>query len=197
MAAAKQLKVLEFIQAFARRHGSGPTIREIQRHFGFRSPNAAQCHVAALRRKGSLAERRRIWRGAEPVGKDPAISIFGTIPAGLPSDAAPEPEGTIALDETLFGLKSGSKVFALRVRGHSMVEAGINDGDLVFLVDRPARHREIVAALIDGESTLKRFLDKPGGAVLHAENPDYKDIHPASELLIQGVMVGLFRRGAG
>jgi repressor LexA len=195
MASQRQIKVLEFIQAFARKNGSGPTMREIQRHFGFRSPNAAQCHVAALRRNGHLAGRRRVWRGAEPVDKGSAICVYGTIPAGLPSDTIPEPEGTIALDESLFGLRTGSKVFALRVHGRSMAGAGINDGDLVFLVDRPPRHREIVAALIDGESTLKRFLDQPGGAVLHAENPDYKDLYPASELTIQGVMVGLFRRG--
>jgi repressor LexA len=129
--------------------------------------------------------------------KGPAISIYGTIPAGLPIDAVVEPDGKIALDETLFGLKAGSKVFALRVRGNSMTGAGINDGDLVFLIDRVARHRDIVAALIDGESTLKRFMDQPDGAVLHAENSDYEDLHPVSEMTIQGVMVGLFRRGAG
>lgn len=197
MIAAKQLRVLEYIRAFTRRHGSGPTVREIQKHFRFKSPNAAQCHVVALRKKGHLVEQRREWRGAKPVEKDSAIPIFGTIPAGPPIDIMAESEGTIALDEALLGLEAGSKVFALRVRGNSMIGAGINQGDLVFLIDRPARHRDIVAALIDGESTLKRFLDEAGGAVLHAENPDFEDLHPANELKIQGVMVGLFRRVRG
>lgn len=195
MASARQIKVLDFIRTFVRRNGSGPTIREIQRHFGFRSPNAAQCHVTALRKQGHLSERQGVWRGAKPVNADSAINIYGTIPAGLPTDATPDPEGSFALNETSFGLKNVSEIFALRVKGDSMVGAGIHDADLVFLTNRPPRNRDIVAALIDGESTLKRFLDKPGGAVLHAENPEFKDLRPASELTIQGVMVGLFRKG--
>jgi repressor LexA len=115
----------------------------------------------------------------------------------LPVDAVSVADETISLDVSLLGLPVGARVFALRVRGASMKGAGINDGDVVFLVDRPVRHRDIVAALIDGESTLKRYIAQSKGAVLRAENSDFVDLHPARELTIQGVMVGLFRRGAG
>src|ERR1017187_9872654 len=194
MATEKQNEVLAFIRAFIRKHHVGPTIREIQRNFRFASPNAAQCHVTALRRKGYLAERKRVSRGVEPIEGDPGIPVYGTIPAGWPVDSLQETEDSIPLDRSLLGLPDGARAFALRVRGQSMTGAGINDGDLVFLVDRPARHRDIVAAMIDCESTLKRFVERPGGAVLLAENPDFTDLHPVSELTIQGVMVGLFRR---
>lgn len=197
MATKRQSEVLAFIRTFARAHSVGPTVREIQKHFQFASSNAVQCHLTALRKKGYLAERGRVWRGAQPVEGDAAIPVYGTIPAGLPVDAVAEADETLGLDESLLGLPAGSRVFALRVRGRSMIGAGINDGDLVFLVDRPARHRDIVAALIDGESTLKRYIDRPRGAVLQAENPEFDDLHPVRELTIQGVMVGLFRRGAG
>jgi repressor LexA len=76
-----------------------------------------------------------------------------------------------------------------------MVGASIVENDIVFLTPREPRPRDIVAALIDGESTLKRFLTQRGRAFLRAENPRYPDLLPASELIIQGVMVGLLRTG--
>ena len=88
-----------------------------------------------------------------------------------------------------------AKLFALRVRGDSMIGANIVENDVVFLTPREPRPRDIVAALIDGESTLKRFLTQRGRAFLRAENPRYPDLLPASELIIQGVMVGLLRTG--
>ena len=91
---------------------------------------------------------------------------------------------------------TGGDLFMLRVRGDSMVDAGILDRDTVFLTPREPRPRDIVAALIDGESTLKRFLVQRGLPFLRAENPRYPDLIPARELMIQGVMVGLLRAHA-
>ena len=95
------------------------------------------------------------------------------------------------------GVHAASPLFALRVRGDSMMGAGILDQDVVFLTPREPRPREIVAALIDGESTLKRYLLQRGRPFLRAENPRYPDLLPAEELVIQGVMVGLLRAGPG
>jgi len=88
------------------------------------------------------------------------------------------------------------KTFALRVRGDSMIDAHICSGDTVILEVREPRKGDIVAALIDGETTLKRFVFENGQPYLHAENEDYPDLIPARELIIQGVMVALLRKAA-
>ena len=93
-------------------------------------------------------------------------------------------------------MRPNAKLFALRVRGDSMIDASILDRDIVFLTPREARPNDIVAALIDGESTLKRYLVQRGRPFLRAENPRYPDLVPATELVIQGVMVGLLRAWA-
>ncbi len=195
----QQRKVLDFVHAHQRQHGHYPSLREICAHFGFASPFAATRHLRALEAKGALervtgkarafvspAHRRR------PALLD--IPLYGTIPAGSPTAAEQEPDSYVSVDATSLGLRATSRIFALRVRGDSMQDASILDGDLVFLTPREPRPRDIVAALIDGESTLKRYLVQRGRPFLRAENPKYPDLLPATELLIQGVMVGLLRR---
>jgi repressor LexA len=125
-----------------------------------------------------------------------SIPLFGVIPAGLPTDAVQEADSHISVDAAALGVRANTKVFALRVRGDSMIGANIVENDVVFLTPREPRPRDIVAALIDGESTLKRFLLQRGQAFLRAENPRYPDLLPTTELTIQGVMVGLLRTGA-
>lgn len=194
----KQQAVLGFVQSHQRQHGHYPTLREICAHFGFASPFAATRHLQALEAKGVLqrvAGKARAF--LPPTGpRRPLLDVplYGTIPAGSPVAAEQEAESHISIDAAALGLRANSRPFALRVRGDSMIEAGILDGDTVFLVQRPPRPRDIVAALIDGESTLKRYLVQRGRPFLRAENPKYPDILPASELVIQGVMVGLLRR---
>ena len=99
-----------------------------------------------------------------------------------------------SVDAASLGVSARARLFALRVRGDSMTGAHILDGDTVFLTPRDPRPGAIVAALIDGESTLKRFLVQRGRPFLRAENPRYPDLLPATELIIQGVMVGLLRQ---
>ncbi len=194
----RQRDVLEYINSHHRQHGVAPSLREIQAHFGFASPFAVQRHVDALTEKGALRRLDGKARGLLPTAASrrtgfAEIPLFGTIPAGLPVEALQEADSFVAVDTATLGVRPNAKLFALKVRGDSMVEASILDGDVVFLTPREPRPRDIVAALIDGESTLKRFLLQRGRPFLRAENPRYPDLLPAEELMIQGVMVGLLR----
>jgi repressor LexA len=198
MLTSKQQAVLAYVQAHHRQHAHHPSVREIQAHFGFASPFAATRHLQALQRKGALhriAGKARAFIEPGRKQRQPVmeIPVYGVIPAGLPSANEQEPDGFITFDTATFGLANNARLFALRVRGDSMIGANIVDGDTVFLTQREPHPRDIVAALIDGESTLKRFLVQRGRAFLRAENSAYPDLLPASELVIQGVMVGLLR----
>ena len=198
MLTSKQQAVLDYVQAHHRRHGHHPTLREIQANFGFASPFAATRHLQALQKKGVLTRvagkaRAFIEPGRKARHQTVEVPIYGVIPAGLPALNEEQPEDFVTFDTATFGLSHNAKLFALRVRGDSMIGANIVDGDTVFLTQREPHPRDIVAALIDGESTLKRFLVQRGRPFLRAENPNYPDLLPATELVIQGVMVGLLR----
>jgi repressor LexA len=121
------------------------------------------------------------------------IPLLGTIAAGYPSDQEEQSERCISIDEDTLQLPRNARTFALEVRGDSMVDAHIIDGDVVILELRDPTHRDIVAALIDGETTLKRFLVQKGKPFLRAENAKYPDLIPAHELVIQGVFRALLR----
>lgn len=197
----KQRDVLDFIVAEAE-VGVPPTLREIAVHFGYRSKTAAADHVRALRQKGFL--------NRDPAGKARAlqpsdlgrrrsvlgIPVFGAIPAGFPQDRSQEARGCVSIDLGTLGIKSTSRTFALEVRGDSMIGRHICDGDIVVLEHgRTPRSGDVVAALIDNESTLKTYVQERGKAPhLRAENPGYPKLHPAAELVIQGVMVALLRK---
>lgn len=200
MLTARQQQVLDFVQAEAGRHGVYPSVREIQSHFGFASPFAVTRHLQALERKGVLQRqpgKARAFTSSALVRRGPLLQIplYGMIPAGSPTaqDPATEPERTLSVDAASLGVRPTTPLFALRVHGDSMTGASILDGDIVFVTPRDPQPGQIVAALIDGESTLKRFLLHHGRPFLRAENPRYPDLLPATELVIQGVMVGLLR----
>ncbi len=196
---ARQQEVLDFIQSHQQQHGVSPSLREIQAHFGFASPFAVQRHVDALTQKGALhrlaGKARGLLHPAHHPGHTALVSIplYGVIPAGLPVEAVQEADSHISVDAASLGVRANTKLFALRVRGDSMIGANIVEDDIVFLTPREPRPLDIVAALIDGESTLKRFLLQRGRAFLRAENPRYPDLLPTTDLTIQGVMVGLLR----
>lgn len=195
----RQQQVLDFINAHHRQHGVAPSLREIQAHFGLASPFGIKRHVDALTEKGALRRLDGKARGLLPSshprrGALVEIPLFGTIPAGFAVAAEQqESENYVSIDTVSLGVRPNTKLFALKVRGDSMVDASILDGDTVFLTPREPRPQDIVAALIDGESTLKRYLVQRGRPFLRAENPRYPDLLPANELIIQGVMVGLLR----
>ena len=105
-------------------------------------------------------------------------------------------DGCIDIDPTTLRLPKNARTFALKVRGDSMRNAAILEGDVVIMEFREARHGDIVAALIDGETTLKRFVVQNGVPYLRASNPKYPDLIPARELVIQGVLIALLRLSA-
>jgi repressor LexA len=196
---ARQEEVLAFIRRQQQRTGYPPSSREIQNFFGFQSQTAAMNHLRALEKKGVI--RRTPGKARSAV--DPnlrfqrgfrAIPLLGQIPAGLPVDSAETEGASLSIDPAAFGIRNSTGVFALKVRGESMSGAQIADGDTVILQNRMPRNGDIVAALIDGETTLKRYLVENGSPYLKAENPAYPNLIPAAELSIQGVMIGLLRQ---
>lgn len=111
----------------------------------------------------------------------------------MPADQQQESDGCISIDLESIHLPRGARVFALKANGDSMVNAAINNNDTVILECKEPQNWDVVAALIDGESALKRFIVQEGKPFLRAENVKYPDLIPAQELVIQGVMVALFR----
>ena len=179
-----------------------PTLREIAQQFGFRSMTAAADHVRALRRKGYLLHHPRAARSHSIVPSVQAsrqslveMPLLGTISAGYAQERPVEIGQSVAIDVGSLGVARSGQTFALEVRGDSMIARHIMDGDTV-IVDRSRvpKSGDVVAALIDQESTLKTFDMEDGRPILHAENPNYPDLVPANELLVQGVMVALVRK---
>jgi repressor LexA len=196
---ARQQEVLDFISEAQSLSGVIPTSREIQEHFGFASQTAAMNHLKALEKKGVIQRQAGKARAVSVVAqlrREPIadIPIYGSIAAGMPETMEQEELGTISVDLATLGLPHQRGTFALRVRGESMIEAQITDGDLAILEHREPRDGDIVAALIDGETTLKRYVVKGGRPYLHAENAAYPDLVPAVELVVQGVLVSLIRK---
>ena len=199
-----QQRVLDFIQAEIHAGRSSPTLREIAGRFGYRSHRAAACHLEAIKRKGHLESdpgKARSLRITSPLarlrGRIRDIPLFGSIPAGFAQNREQQAEGCVSVDVESIGFKPTRNTFALRVTGDSMIGRHILDGDIVVLEHGPEpRHGQVVAALIDGESTLKTFVMKSGKPFLRAENPKYPDLLPAEELMIQGIFKALIRGNA-
>lgn len=198
----RQQQVLSFIQSAQQRGHAVPTLREIAAHFGFASTRAAADHLAALKRKGVLSSSPGLARSLRVITPLHAlrrlvvdIPVYGSIPAGFADDRKQEAKGCVSIDIETLGLKPTPRTFALEVRGDSMIGKCIMDGDLVVLEHgMTPRHGDVVAALIDNESTLKTFQLNRGKPFLRAENPKFPDLIPAQELVIQGVMVALIRK---
>lgn len=198
----RQQQVLNLVQSAQQGGEPAPTIREIAEHFGFRSSRAAACHLEALKHKGFLqgeAGKARSLRAVSPLERFRKrivdIPIFGSIPAGYAERKEQDAKGCISIDIGTLGIKTSPRTFALEVRGNSMIGKHIMDGDVVVVEQgQTPRTGDVVAALIDGESTLKTFAANNGKPHLKAENPKYPQLIPATELLIQGVMVALIRK---
>jgi repressor LexA len=199
----RQEEVLDFLKASRQARGLMPSTREIQEHFGFASQTAAVDVLRALERKGSLkrlpnkARAILLTEQEEPAPSDSAIinlPLFGAVSAGYAEAPFPEHGKFLRVDGSALGLQSGEGCFALRVRGDSMTGAHILDGDYVILdANRLPRHGDIVAALIGGQTTLKRLMIEGHRRWLQAENPRFPDLVAEDQLLVQGVMRGLVR----
>lgn len=199
---ARQREVRDYIQSCQEETGQTPSLREIADHFGFRSMNAARDHIQALVKKGELARqpgRARSLQIQSPLrrmrGTVKDIPLFGDIPAGFADARDQEPDGCVTVDVQTLNLRPTERTFALQVRGDSMIGRHILDGDIVICEHGVSpKSGDIVAALIDNESTLKTFVRKNRKPYLRAENPKYPELVPAAELVIQGVVRGVIRR---
>ena len=191
--------VLSFIEQYQDDNQRPPTIREIQDHCGFKSPRAVSYILEKLE-EAKLIIRKAHSRGVQltkaRVTNTAGIQLplFAAIPAGLPDqfDGTEAPDMLRFLPTTL-GISNPNRAFAVRVRGDSMIDAGIFSGDIVVLEQKEPKANDIVAALIDGESTLKRLIHDKGRVYLKAENAAYPDLHPIEKLDIQGVVVSTLR----
>lgn len=197
----RQAEILEYLKMCSRTTGLIPSTREIQHYFGFASQTAAMSHLRALEKKGviqRLPGKARAVIFPEELDREEIrdIPIYGRIAAGFSEGSEQEQEGCLSIDILSLGVSRKADTFALRVRGESMIDAHICDGDTVVLEKREPRNNDIVAALIDGETTLKRYISSKGKTYLQAENANFPDLIPAGELVIQGVLVALLRKAA-
>jgi len=198
----RQRDILGFIREFQKEHGVAPTHREICDHFGFSSYGTVYKHLSLLEKKGMI---RRDWnqkRGVELVERDEKVAkeapgvrelpLFGYIAAGRPLDVEVSDE-TIAVPEHL---TTRGENYVLKVRGDSMIEDGILDGDLVIIARRDrVDNGEMVVANVSGEVTLKRIYREGERVRLQPANSMMSPIFAsARDVAVQGVVVGLMRR---
>lgn len=196
----RQRDVLGFIESELDHNGVAPTLREISEKFGFASTASAQKHIALLERKGFLRREKHQKRGLvlahrtdSPPSSEVELPLLGLVAAGAPIESIPDPEPvTVPLDF----LGSGDH-FVLKVRGESMIEDGIHDGDLVVVQGASeAADGDMVVAMVDGEVTLKRLYREPPATIrLQPANAEMDPIYaPAASVTVQGLVVGLLRR---
>ena len=174
MLTARQQEILDYLTGQMNRTGVMPSTREIQKHFRFASQTASINHLKALEKKGAIqrmAGKARAVALPSMLNREAVVDLplYGQIAAGMPETIDQEPESRVAIDASSFGVRPGVQSFALKVRGDSMIDAHIVDGDTAILEAREPKHGDIVAALIDGETTLKRYLVRNGSPFLRAE----------------------------
>jgi repressor LexA len=195
---ARQKAIYDFLLKTIREKGFAPSIPEIGRQFKIASTNGVSDHLKALEKKGYI---RRVGKRAIEVvnalGKTVLsatrdVPVLGRVPAGKPLFSEENIEGILSIPDDM----GSGKLFALQVKGDSMIGAGILDGDKVIVKQQgTAENGEIVCAIINGEATLKRFFKKDGVITLKAENEKYAPIIVSEgEFRIAGRVVGLLRK---
>ncbi|AHK79373.1 LexA repressor [Ectothiorhodospira haloalkaliphila] len=189
----RQAEILAFIRDYMQTSGMPPTREDIMRAFGFKSPNAAECHLRTLARKGAidiLAGTSRGIRLREPLG----LPLVGRVAAGAPVLAEEHIEDHYRLDPRLFNPRPD---YLLRVQGLSMIGAGIMDGDLLAVHRTPeVRNGQIAVFRLEDEVTVKRFQQEGHTVRLLPENPDFEPIVVdlrQEALNVEGVSVGIIR----
>ncbi len=197
----RQSEILDFIKQCLEDNGFPPTRAEIAQQLGFKSPNAAEEHLKALARKGAIEMTPGASRGIRIPGFEPnsqeedGLPVIGRVAAGAPILAQQNVEESCRINPDFFHPKAD---YLLRVRGMSMKDIGILDGDLLAVhTTREARNGQIVVARIDEEVTVKRFKREGNHVWLIAENPEFAPIEinlEEQELIIEGLSVGVIRR---
>lgn len=190
----RQSAIYDFLKEKIVNRGYGPTVREIGNHFGIRSPNGVMCHLKALERKGLITRESHMSRAIQLTDhsqlRSTSMRLAGQIAAGNPVLAV-EDEETVDFS----GLFNEDDQFCLRVKGDSMIEDHIAEGDYVVVQKTSqCQDGEIVVALVDGaEATLKRFYREPGRIRLEPANSSMKPIY-SNNVEILGVVQGVIRQ---
>ncbi len=219
----RQRQILDFITKRIQDQGYPPTIREIGEEMGIKSTNGVNDHLKALERKGYLKREGLKSRALRPVHMPEAepqtprftgnvlealvpqndsvitVPVLGRVAAGSPILADENVESTVQVDSFFLGGARGSKVFALRVSGDSMMDIGILDGDYIFVKKQlEARKNDIVVAMIDGEATVKRYVPKGDVIEFVPENSTMEPIVVRKQdfrsTSIIGIVCGVYRR---
>ncbi len=190
----RQKEILDFIRGYRTEQGISPTQREIRENFRLSSFGTVQKHLKRLEEKGALSRQWNRSRGISPADERPtsrAIPLLGLVAAGRPIEPFPDEE-SIEVPASLLGK---GEHFVLRVRGDSMVEDGIRDGDYVIVARRPtAQNGQTVVALVRGEATLKRYYSEGTRIRLQPANASMRPLTvDARDVTLQGVVTGLIR----
>lgn len=194
-----QRTMLNFVREFQHKRGYSPSLSDLATAFGVKSKNAIAKVVTALVREGHIEKDPKgrikiIDIAEESESRMPMIlPLFGPIAAGFAAPAEEQAEERVTVEEYL--VRDRASTFLLRVKGDSMIDAGIMEGDLVVVEKgRPPKPEEIVVGVLDGEFTLKRLKRDKGKYYLKAENAAYPDLHALEELQVAGVVVGSIRK---
>jgi repressor LexA len=200
----QEKRILDAFSDYRRRKGYAPSQRELAKIVGLKSPNTVDYHLKKLEAKGYVEPSRNRSRAVELIkqtyegvmevvktAQASRVPLLGTVAAGYPALAVEDPDADyIEVDPSLVRGKS----FALKVRGDSMKDAGIFEGDAVIVrVQQTAQDGDIVVARIDDEATVKHFRRRPDGNYLMPANPKYSPI-PANEAVILGRVTGVIRK---
>jgi len=191
----RQREIYEFIRHKIENRGYGPTVREIGEAFDIKSPNGVMCHLKALEKKGLIKREEHAARAIQLVDHRPpaaGLPFLGVVAAGSPLPAIEQSE-RVAFDD-LFG---GANRFALQVRGNSMIENHIEDGDIVVIKKQEtAENGTRVVAMIDNEVTLKRFFKEKDHVRLEPANGTMAPIivDATRDIKILGVLTGVLRK---
>jgi repressor LexA len=195
----RQTQILRLIQNTISETGMPPTRAEIAEALGFRSPNAAEEHLRALARKGVIALIPGASRGIklmDTLREQLGLPLIGRVAAGRPMLAEEHIEARLDINPDIFAPRPH---YLLKVKGMSMKDAGILDGDLVAVHRTPeVRNRQIVVARLENEVTVKRYKQEGPLIWLLPENPDFEPIRvnvKEDAIIIEGVVVGVLRRG--
>ena len=204
---SRQEEILEYIKKYSKENRMPPTVREIGNHFEISSTNGVRSILAALIKKGYINRSPRLSRGIEVIDNDKSgnvaeapsntieIPIVGRVAAGTPILAVQNLEGTVTIDRDFLACRSD--VFALRVKGDSMINAGIFDGDLIFARQQKTAERgEIIVAQIDNEATVKYYHPLADHVELRPANPRYRPIivKKDKDFTIAGKLIGVMRK---
>ena len=195
----RQKEIWDYLAAYVEEHGYAPTLEEIGAHFGLSSPATVHKHLSNLERKGLITRAWNLSRAIELTPPENSVEavelpLLGEVAAGSPIEAL-ETEASLAVPVDF--VRRPQRAFTLRVRGASMVDEGILDGDFIVVEPRPsADNGETVVALIDGEATVKKFHRQADGLIrLQPANPSMEPIlAPEEAVEVRGIVVAVLRK---